>query len=123
VEERLRDAGIFVAEEACNSGRVQRFGGMSQRGTMKLTQAKKVGEIVRPLVEGLPPTPCVGISDPIMRAVELMLKNDLTQIAVLGCRGLIGHIRLDDALRHLGLHPPAPPALHGEAPDLRKHME
>ncbi|MBI5897443.1 MAG: hypothetical protein HZB24_16005 [Desulfobacterales bacterium] len=77
---------------------------------MKLTQSRKVGEIVRPLAEGIPPTPCVGMADPIMRAIELMLKNDISRIAVTGCQGLIGHIRLEDALRHLGLHPPTPPA-------------
>jgi hypothetical protein len=87
---------------------------------MKLTQSKKVGEIVRPPVEGVPPAPCVDITDPIMRAIELMLKNDLTQIAVVGCRGLIGHLRLNDALQHLGLRPAAPPALHGEGSDERK---
>ncbi|MFZ1985527.1 MAG: CBS domain-containing protein [Desulfatitalea sp.] len=80
---------------------------------MKLTQTKKVGEIVRPPIEGVPPAPCVDITDPIMRAIELMLKNDLTQIAVVGCRGLIGHLRLDDALQHLGLYSPTPPAVQG----------
>lgn len=87
---------------------------------MKLTQTKKVGEIVRPPIEGVPPAPCVDIADPIMRAVELMLKNDLTQIAVVGCRGLIGHLRLDDALQHLGLRPAAPPAFRRESSDVRK---
>lgn len=75
---------------------------------MKLTQTRKVGEIVRPLTEGLPPAPCVGLADPIMRAVELMVKNGLTHIAVVGCQGVIGHIRLEDALRHLGLRLPVP---------------
>jgi|GEM_PF-2081970 len=82
---------------------------------MKLTQTKKVGEIVRPLAEGIPPAPCVGMADPIMRAIELMLKNDISRIAVAGSQGLIGHIRLEDALRHLGLNPPTPPAAPGLA--------
>ncbi len=73
---------------------------------MKLTQSRKVGEIVRPLVEGVPSTPCVGLTDPVMRAVELMLKKDLSRIAVSGRYGVIGHLRLEDALRHLGLHLP-----------------
>ena len=89
------------------------------RGTMKLTQTKKVGEIVRPLAEGIPPAPCVGMADPLMRAVELMLKNDLSRIAVAGSQGLIGHIRLEDALRHLGLHPPTPPPGAGLVSDAK----
>jgi hypothetical protein len=75
---------------------------------MKLTQSRKVGEIVRPPAEGIPPTPCVAMGDPIMRAIELMLKNDLSRMAVTGCQGLIGHIRLEDALNHLGLRSTAP---------------
>ena len=73
---------------------------------MKLTQSKKVGEIVRPSAEGIPPTPCVGLADPIMRAIELMLKNDITRITVTGCQGVVGHVRLEDALSRLGLHLP-----------------
>ena len=77
---------------------------------MKLTQTRKVGEIVRPPAEGIPPTPCVGMADPIMRAIELMLKNDISRLAVAGCQGIIGYIRLEDALRHLGVRLPTPPA-------------
>jgi hypothetical protein len=80
---------------------------------MKLTQTKKVGEIVRPLVEGIAPTPCVGMGEPLMRAVELMLKIDLSRMAVAGCQGIIGHIRLEDALCHLGLRLPTPPVPPG----------
>jgi hypothetical protein len=75
---------------------------------MKLTQTKKVADIVRPPVEGIPQALFVAITDPVMRAVELMLKNDVTQIAVVGQHGLTGHVQLDDALRHLGLSPPGP---------------
>ena len=103
------NSGIYIAVGAVKP-KVSQSQGKLLRGTMKLTQSKKVGEIVRPLAEGIPPTPCVGMIDPLMRAVELMLKNDLSRIAVAGCQGLIGHIRLEDALRHLGLHPPTPPA-------------
>lgn len=70
---------------------------------MKLTQAKKVGEIVRPVVSGLSLNLSVGIGDPVMRAVELMLKNDVTQIAVVGRCGLIGRVVLEEALQYLGL--------------------
>lgn len=75
---------------------------------MKLTQVKKVAEIVRPAVDGLPPNLSVGIADPIMRAVELMLKNDVTQIAVMGRCGLVGRVLLEEALQYLGLRLNAP---------------
>lgn len=82
---------------------------------MKLTQSKKVWEIVCPPIEGLPAGPVVGMSDSVMRAVELMLKNDLKVIAVTTGGRHIGHVRLEEALRCLGLSSPthSPPAGHG----------
>jgi CBS domain-containing protein len=80
-----------------------------------LTRTKKVGEIVRPPMDGIPIGPVVGMTDSVMRAVELMLKNDLTAIAVSAGGRLIGHIRLEDALKHLGLRftTPLPSNEHG----------
>ena len=82
---------------------------------MKLTQSKKVWEIVRPPMEGMPAGPAVGMTDSVMRAVELMLKNDLTMIAVTTGGRHIGHIRLEEALKCLGLSSPTHrrPAGHG----------
>lgn len=82
---------------------------------MKLTQSKKVWEIVRPPIEGMPAGLSVGLSDSITRAVELMLKNDLTAIAVISGGRFVGHIRLAEALKHLGVRmpPPCPPAGRG----------
>lgn len=73
---------------------------------MKLTQSKKVWEIVHPPIEGMADSPAVSMSDSVMRAVELMLKNDLTAIAVIAGGRMIGHIRLNEALTHLGLRSP-----------------
>ena len=73
---------------------------------MKLTQTKTVREIVRPPIIGMPAHPSVEISSSIVRAVELMLKNDVSIIAITGRDRLIGHIRLSDALEYLGIHMP-----------------
>jgi hypothetical protein len=70
---------------------------------MKRRGGKTVKEIVRPPVEGLPPAPVIGMNEPVTYAVELMLNNDRKEIAVVGRCGVIGHVRLEDALRHLGL--------------------
>ena len=73
---------------------------------MKLTRSKTVRDIVRPPIIGMPAHPSVEISSPIVKAVELMLKNDASVIAVAGRGRLIGHIRLSDALEHLGISMP-----------------
>jgi hypothetical protein len=73
------------------------------KGTMKRRGGRIVKDIVRPPVEGLPPAPAVGMNEPVTYAVELMLNNDRKQIAVFGPCGIIGYVRLEDALRHLGL--------------------
>jgi hypothetical protein len=75
----------------------------SSRGTMKVTQVKTVMEIIRPPIEGLPAAPLIGMHEPITQAVELMLNNDKKHLAVAGRCGVIGHVRLEDALRCLGL--------------------
>jgi hypothetical protein len=76
-----------------------RPGGVS----MKVTQARTVMEIIRPPIEGLPSAPVIGMHEPITQAIELMLNNDRKQIAVAGRCGIIGYVRLEDALRFLGL--------------------
>jgi hypothetical protein len=52
---------------------------------------------------GMPEHPSVPMSSSIVHAVELMLKNDVSMIAVAGPGRLVGHIMLSDALKHLGL--------------------
>ncbi len=73
---------------------------------MKLTRSKTVRDIVRPPTIGMPGHPSVEMSSSIVRAVELMLKNNISVIAVAGRGRVIGHIRLSDALEHLGIHMP-----------------
>lgn len=73
---------------------------------MKLTQPKKVMDIIRPLPAGMPIDPAVSISDPVMRAVELMVKNNLETITVVAAGRPIGNVHLQDALKYLGLDRP-----------------
>ena len=82
---------------------------------MKLTQSKTVRNIVRPPIIGMSAHPSVEMSSSIVRAVELMLKNDVSIIAITGRGRLIGHIRLSDALEHLGIHiPGSQPEIKGK---------
>lgn len=74
--------------------------------SMKLTKSKTVRDIVRPPVIGMPAHPSVEMSDLIVQAVELMLKNNAAVIAVSARGRLIGHIRLSDALERLGIRMP-----------------
>ena len=73
---------------------------------MKLTQPQKVMHILRPPIFGMSPTPAVNLADPLSRAVELMLENDMTEITVISGGRAIGHIQLADALDYLGLQRP-----------------
>jgi signal-transduction protein with cAMP-binding, CBS, and nucleotidyltransferase domain len=45
----------------------------------------------------------VGPQDRITEALEIMLKNDLKRIAVTRGKEVLGMIRLEDALKSLGL--------------------
>jgi hypothetical protein len=82
---------------------------------MKLTQSKKVWEIVRPPIDGIPDRPAVSMTESVMHAVELMVKNDRVTIGVISSGRLVGHIQLAEALQHLGLRIPPyrPPAGNG----------
>jgi hypothetical protein len=70
---------------------------------MKLTQPKKVMDIIRPLISEIPDSPVVSLSDPLMLAVELMVKNNLSMIKVVAAGKPIGRIQLKEALHYLGL--------------------
>lgn len=74
---------------------------------MKLTQPKKVLDIVRPCRVGIRPSPAVGLSDSVTRAIEVMLQHDLKSIAVMTNGRLVGCVELSQALNHLGLRMPA----------------
>ena len=42
---------------------------------MKLTQPKKIADIARPPILGLAENPAVELTEPVMRAVEIMLET------------------------------------------------
>lgn len=83
---------------------------------MKVTQSRKVMDIVRPPLVGMPETPSVAISALLIYAVEQMLEKNVALIAVHRQGRLVGHIRLSDALRSLGLTQPG--KLSGNGPAL-----
>jgi signal-transduction protein with cAMP-binding, CBS, and nucleotidyltransferase domain len=62
-----------------------------------------VDSIIIPIEEGVSSKPCVRPKDRITEALEVMLKNDLKRIAVTHEGEILGMIRLEDALRKLGL--------------------
>ena len=62
-----------------------------------------VESIIRPMEEEMTLKPFVGPQDPIMEAIEIMLRNDLKRIAVIEGTRTVGMITLDDALKRLGL--------------------
>jgi CBS domain-containing protein len=66
----------------------------------------KVNEIMLPYKQGLPLSPCLTAHDPITHAVKVMLKYEMNQIAVVRNIRPIGMIRIDDALKKLGLDHP-----------------
>ncbi len=66
----------------------------------------KVDAIIVPYTEEVPLTPSVTIGEKITRAIELMLKHNLSRIAVVRGQRLIGMIRLEDAFHELGLEMP-----------------
>jgi CBS domain-containing protein len=71
-------------------------------------ERKTIREIVLPLKEGLSDRPSVTLSDSVAHAIELMAENNLTTIAVVLNGRPVGRVRLEDALRHLGLRIPPP---------------
>jgi CBS domain-containing protein len=62
-----------------------------------------VDSIIAALEQGIPLRPSVGPGDRITDAIEVMLKNDLKRIAVIDGDEPVGMIRLEDALREVGL--------------------
>jgi CBS domain-containing protein len=65
-----------------------------------------VDAIIVPYTEEVPLTPSVTIGEKITRAIELMLKHNLSRIAVIRGQRAIGVIRLEDALQKVGLEMP-----------------
>ena len=65
---------------------------------------KTVEEIILPPAEGLPLCPSVTVKDRITDAVMLMAKNNLKSITVVLNGRPIGRVRLEDALKKLGIN-------------------
>ena len=64
---------------------------------------KQVGEVIVPLDGVTKPVPSVRFRDSLVDAVEKMSEHGLDRIAVVRGGEPIGMIRLEDALRALGL--------------------
>jgi CBS domain-containing protein len=62
-----------------------------------------VEAIIIPIDEGVALKPCVSPEDRITEALEVMLKHDLKRIAVIHGNKVLGMIRLEDALKKVGL--------------------
>jgi CBS domain-containing protein len=65
---------------------------------------KKVGEILLPFRQEVPLHPSVKLEDRIIHAIELMVLNNLTCIAVIRKNKPVGMVRLEDAFEKVGLH-------------------
>jgi len=66
-------------------------------------RCKEVQEILLPYKEGTPLDPSVSLEDKIIRAIELMVTNNLRCIAVIRNNRPIGMVRLEDAFEKVGL--------------------
>lgn len=63
----------------------------------------KVKEITLLMDENLSAEQSVSVEDKITDAIEVMLKNDLDRIAVTSKDKILGMIKLEDALKVIGL--------------------
>lgn len=63
----------------------------------------EVKEIIVPIDKNLSIKPSVAAEDSITEAIEILLNNDLKQIAVTRKDAVVGMIRLEDALNTIGL--------------------
>lgn len=63
----------------------------------------KVKDITLLMDENLSIRPSVSVEDGITDAIELMLKNNLNRIAVTSKDKVLGMIKLEDALKVIGL--------------------
>ena len=67
-------------------------------------KCKKVADILLPFREGMRIYPSVSSEDKIIYAIEIMVKNNFKEIAVITKDHPAGLVRLEDALRVLGLN-------------------
>ena len=64
---------------------------------------RNVDDILLPYEDGLPLDPSVNIGDRIITAIELMVRKNLKQIAVVRNQRPVGMVRLEDAFKKMGL--------------------
>jgi len=69
--------------------------------------SSNVDPLIRPCSADLTLEPSVGIGEKITRAIELMVSHNLSRIAVVRNRRVVGMIRLEDAFQEIGLELPA----------------
>jgi len=62
-----------------------------------------VEAVIVPTEKGVGSKPSIGPDERITDALEVMLKNDLKRIAVSKENEVLGMVRLEDALKKLGL--------------------
>jgi len=62
-----------------------------------------VEAIITPIKDEVAIEPSIGPEDRITDAIEVMLKNDLKRIAVIEGNRVVGMIKLEDALKKVGL--------------------
>jgi len=70
---------------------------------MNIMEQLKVKEITLLMDENLSAEQSVSVEDKITDAIEVMLKNDLDRIAVTSKDKILGLIKLEDALKVIGL--------------------
>ncbi len=67
----------------------------------------RVHDIIRPYRSELAVSPCVGLEDRLVRAVEMMVAGGLREIAVVHHNRPVGRVDLAEAFRRLGIEPPS----------------
>ena len=65
-----------------------------------------ISKILLPFTKDLPTTPSVMLNDPLTKAIEEMIKNNVNTIAVLWNQRPVGRIRLKDACSSVGIKIP-----------------
>ncbi|MBW2609747.1 MAG: hypothetical protein JRC68_05320 [Deltaproteobacteria bacterium] len=69
-------------------------------------RTSKVREIIIPYKEDVQINPSVTLNDKIIYAIEVMLNNNVKDIAVVQNKRAIGMVRLEDAFKKIGLQIP-----------------
>jgi predicted transcriptional regulator len=67
-------------------------------------KTKKVKEIILPYRPDIPLKPCVSLDDKITEAIRRMIACDVHRIVVIRKSRPIGVVRLEDALKKIGLN-------------------